>query len=151
MLGEELNGADVTARGLLGDRQFAVVDATTGKVAGGKNPRSWGNFLDFRAGCVEQPQPRIESARRPLDASRWDNSDQRPARVPADPVRSSGPLRGGAAAQILFMDRDDILNLLFVTNLPLPRAAWPEEGSIDVSDPSILMIDVAPLELWLTH
>jgi len=57
MLGEELNAVEVTARGLLGDRQFAVVDAATGKVAGAKNPRKWGNFLDFRAAYVEPPQP----------------------------------------------------------------------------------------------
>ena len=56
MLGEELNAAEVTGRGLLGDRQFAVVDAATGKVAGAKNPRKWGNFLDFRAAYVEPPQ-----------------------------------------------------------------------------------------------
>ena len=29
-------------------------------------------------------------------------------------------------SQILFMDRDDILNLYVVTNLPLPGGAWPE-------------------------
>jgi uncharacterized protein YcbX len=57
MLGEELNAAEVTGRGLLGDRQFAVVDPATGKVAGAKNPRKWGNFLDFRATYIEPPQP----------------------------------------------------------------------------------------------
>jgi uncharacterized protein len=57
MLGEELNAVEVTARGLLGDRRFAVVDAATGKVAGAKNPRKWGNFLDFRAAYVEPPEP----------------------------------------------------------------------------------------------
>jgi hypothetical protein len=56
MMGEELNAADVTDRGLVGDRQFAVVDASTGKVAGAKNPRKWGNFFDFRAAYVEPPE-----------------------------------------------------------------------------------------------
>src|SRR5207248_6123600 len=56
MMGEELNAAEVTDRGLLGDRQFAVVDASTGKVAGAKNPRKWGNFFDFRAAYVEPPE-----------------------------------------------------------------------------------------------
>src|SRR5437762_8528893 len=56
MMGEEVNAADVTERGLVGDRQFAVVDATTGKVAGAKNPRKWGNFFDFRAAYVRQPK-----------------------------------------------------------------------------------------------
>jgi len=56
MMGEELNATEVTERGLVGDRQFAVVDASTGKVAGAKNPRKWGSFFDFRAAYVEPPQ-----------------------------------------------------------------------------------------------
>jgi uncharacterized protein len=53
MMGEELNAPEVTDRGLLGDRAFAVVDASTGKVAGAKNPRKWGNVFDYRAAYVE--------------------------------------------------------------------------------------------------
>src|SRR2546428_7268722 len=56
MMGEELNAAEVMERGLVGDRQFAVLDASTGKVAGAKNPRKWGNFFDFRAAYVEPPE-----------------------------------------------------------------------------------------------
>src|SRR6059036_2158404 len=56
MMGEEVNAAEVTDRGLVGDRQFAVVDASTGKVAGAKHPRKWGNFFDFRAAYVEPPE-----------------------------------------------------------------------------------------------
>jgi uncharacterized protein len=56
MMGEELNSAEVGDRGLVGDRRFAVVDASTGKVAGAKNPRKWGNFFDFRAAYVEPPK-----------------------------------------------------------------------------------------------
>jgi uncharacterized protein YcbX len=56
MMGEELNSSEVTDHGLLGDRQFAVVDRATGKVGGAKNPRKWGNFFDFRAGYAETPK-----------------------------------------------------------------------------------------------
>jgi uncharacterized protein YcbX len=56
MMGEELNSCQVTDRGLLGDRQFAVVDRSTGKVGGAKNPRKWGNFFDFRAAYAEPPK-----------------------------------------------------------------------------------------------
>jgi MOSC domain-containing protein len=56
MMGEELNSSEVTDRGLLGDRQFAVVDSATGKVGGAKNPRKWGNFFDFRAAYAEAPK-----------------------------------------------------------------------------------------------
>jgi uncharacterized protein len=56
MMGEELNSSEITDRGLLGDRQFAVVDRATGKVGGAKNPRKWGNFFDYRASYVEPPK-----------------------------------------------------------------------------------------------
>jgi MOSC domain-containing protein len=56
MMGEEVNASDVTERGLLGDRRFALRDRETGKVVGAKNPRKWGNFFDFRAAFVESPQ-----------------------------------------------------------------------------------------------
>jgi len=58
MLGEALEAADVTERGLLGDRQFAVVDPSTGKVAGAKNPTKWGTFFAFRACYAEPPRAR---------------------------------------------------------------------------------------------
>jgi uncharacterized protein YcbX len=56
MMGEELNSCEVTDRGLLGDRQFAVADRATGKIGGAKNPRKWGNFFDFRAAYAEPPK-----------------------------------------------------------------------------------------------
>ena len=53
MIGEELNAAEITARGLAGDRSYALVDASDGKVATAKNPRRWPNLFDFRAVLVE--------------------------------------------------------------------------------------------------
>jgi uncharacterized protein YcbX len=63
MMGEELNACDVTDRGLLGDRQFAVVDRATGKVGGAKNPRKWGDFFGFRAAYPEPPQAGVRAPR----------------------------------------------------------------------------------------
>jgi uncharacterized protein YcbX len=57
MQGEELNAAEVTPTGLLGDRRFAVVDPLTGKVAGAKNPRKWPGFFYFRAAYTAPPLP----------------------------------------------------------------------------------------------
>src|SRR2546422_7736496 len=56
MMGEELNSSEVTQRGLLGDRAYALVDAETGKVASAKNPRKWPRLFDFRATFVEPPR-----------------------------------------------------------------------------------------------
>jgi uncharacterized protein YcbX len=58
MMGEELNAAEVTERGLLGDRTYALVDSSDAKVATAKNPRKWPNLLDFRATFLEPPRSR---------------------------------------------------------------------------------------------
>jgi len=49
MMGEELNAAEVTERGLRGDRAYALVDCADGKVVTAKNPRKWPHLFDFRA------------------------------------------------------------------------------------------------------
>ncbi|MEX0626939.1 MAG: MOSC domain-containing protein [Chloroflexota bacterium] len=55
MMGEELNAADLTERGIHGDRAYALIDSETGKVASAKNPRKWPNLFDHRASFVEPP------------------------------------------------------------------------------------------------
>src|SRR5919201_402471 len=56
MMGEELNAAEVSPRGLLGDRAYALVDSSDGKVASAKNPRKWPQLFDFRATFVDTPR-----------------------------------------------------------------------------------------------
>lgn len=53
MMGEELNAADLTERGVLGDRAYALIDVETGKVASAKHPRKWPNLFQFRASYAE--------------------------------------------------------------------------------------------------
>ena len=55
MMGEELNATEITDRGTLGDRAYALVDPTNGKVVSAKNPRKWGNLFSFRARFSEPP------------------------------------------------------------------------------------------------
>ena len=55
MMGEEMNAADITERGLLGDRAYALVDSATGKVASAKHPRKWGRLFDCRAAFAAPP------------------------------------------------------------------------------------------------
>lgn len=57
MMGEELNSAEVTDRGVLGDRAYALVDPTNGKVASVKNPQKWAKLFDCRAAFLEPPHP----------------------------------------------------------------------------------------------
>lgn len=58
MMGEELNAAEVTDRGLLGDRAYALRDPSNGKVVSAKNPRKWAKLIDFRAAFAESPRAR---------------------------------------------------------------------------------------------
>jgi uncharacterized protein YcbX len=57
MMGEELNAAAVTRQGFLGDRAYALVDSSNGKVASAKNPRKWSMLFDFRATFITPPRP----------------------------------------------------------------------------------------------
>src|ERR671925_2136784 len=53
MMGEELNATEITQRGLLGDRAYALVDSSDGKAATAKNPRKWPRLFDFSAAFIE--------------------------------------------------------------------------------------------------
>jgi len=56
MLGEELQATHVTDGGLLGDREYAVMDQATGKVGSAKYPRKWGALLGCHASFLEPPR-----------------------------------------------------------------------------------------------
>src|SRR5260370_16625025 len=53
MMGEERTATEITQRGLLGDRAYALVDSSDGKVATAKNPRKWPRLFEFHASFTE--------------------------------------------------------------------------------------------------
>lgn len=55
MLGESLTEADVTTKGVLGDRTYALWDTQTQRVASAKNPHKWARLLESRASFRERP------------------------------------------------------------------------------------------------
>jgi uncharacterized protein YcbX len=57
MLGEELDSADLTEAGVIGDRAYAIVDKQTGKVASAKHSKLWPDLLKCRAAYVQSPRP----------------------------------------------------------------------------------------------
>ena len=57
MLGEELDAADLSEGGIVGDRAYAIRDRETGKVASAKHPKLWPDLLACRAAFVEPPRP----------------------------------------------------------------------------------------------
>jgi MOSC domain-containing protein len=146
MMGEELNSSDITDRGLLGDRRFAVVDRTTGKVGGAKNPRKWGNFFDFRAAYAEPPRAAAAMA----------------------PVRITLP--DGTGVMTGQADLDQILSEAFGRDVTLEEARsgdksqgataeeyWPDMGGLDYRDtvtdfemPAGTFFDIAVVHLLTT-
>ena len=70
MLGEELDQADLSEGGMVGDRAYAVMDKETGKVASAKHPKVWPDLLACRAAFVEPPRPG-----EPLPPARIDLAD----------------------------------------------------------------------------
>ncbi len=56
MMGEELYATEVTARGLTGDRAYALIDGSDGKVVTAKNPRKWPDMFYLRAALAAAPE-----------------------------------------------------------------------------------------------
>jgi uncharacterized protein len=78
MMGEELNAAEITKGGLLGDRAYALTDTSDGKVASAKNPRKWPQLFDFRAALADAPATgvKVPPVRITLPDGTIVNSDQ---------------------------------------------------------------------------
>ncbi|MEY2420322.1 MAG: uncharacterized protein QOI95_389 [Acidimicrobiaceae bacterium] len=57
MLGERRERAHVAATGVVGDRAYAVIDRSDGKVASAKNPRKWRALLSCHAEFIDEPDP----------------------------------------------------------------------------------------------
>jgi uncharacterized protein len=53
MLGEELQEAKLTDRGVSGDRAYALVDDETGNVVSVKRPKVWGRMFEIRATTID--------------------------------------------------------------------------------------------------
>jgi uncharacterized protein YcbX len=57
MMGEEVNSGYLNPNGLLGDRSYALIDTSTGKIASAKNPSKWPNMFQYRANFTKAPAP----------------------------------------------------------------------------------------------
>src|SRR6185437_14448743 len=57
MQGERLDRAQITDRGVLGDRVLAVIDPGDGRVASAKQPRKWADLLTCHAAFTQPPSP----------------------------------------------------------------------------------------------
>ncbi len=57
MLGEKIDEAAVTTRGLVGDRGYALIETGTGKVVSAKNVKAYPEMFACRAAYVAAPKP----------------------------------------------------------------------------------------------
>ena len=55
MQGEAVESFRIVERGVVGDRAWALVDESDGKVVSAKNPRKWEKVLDVSASFVDEP------------------------------------------------------------------------------------------------
>ncbi len=99
MLGEELEAAELSEGGIVGDRAYAIRDRETGKVASAKHPKLWPDLLACRAAFVEPPRPGDEVP---------------PARV---------ELADGSSVVSDAADVDAVLSRFFGRDVELARAA----------------------------
>jgi uncharacterized protein YcbX len=131
MMGEELDVAEVTEHGLLGDRAYALVDAETGKVASAKNPRRWPNLFDFRATFLELPRdpsslPPVRITFPDGDSLSTDAGDVelRLSAAVGRPVRLARQSTAGAKAEGYWPDYEWLAQRDEVFDFPLPPGTF---------------------------
>jgi uncharacterized protein YcbX len=131
MMGEELNATEVTERGLLGDRAYALVDGSDGKVATAKNPRKWPQLFDFRATFVEPPRPaaKVPPVRIALPDGTTITSDQGDLnRILSNALNREVTLgaaqRGAVHAEEYWPDMEGLDHRDTVTDFTLPEATF---------------------------
>ncbi len=131
MMGEELNAAEVTERGLLGDRAYALVDNSDGKAATAKNPRKWPRLFDFRAAFVEPPRAawEVPAVRITLPDGTTVTSDQENLdRILSEALNRGVTLaparRGEVNAEEYWPDMDGLDHRDTVTDFTLPEGTF---------------------------
>jgi len=145
MQGERLQQAELTGRGLVGDRAYGLIDLATGKAASGKSQNEFPGLMGFKARFVGEPQAgdepppvRIEfpdgssvssdsgEADRALSA--WFKREVKLARtrpVQPSPRRSKINIEGLVAADSLF----DAFPLSLITTSTLYKCCELQPGS----------------------
>ncbi|HKZ77420.1 MAG TPA: MOSC N-terminal beta barrel domain-containing protein [Pyrinomonadaceae bacterium] len=118
MKGEQLSVAELTPRGLVGDRGYALIEADTGKVVSAKSVKLFPDMFGCRAAFVKPPQLGRE----------------------LPPVRIDLP--SGTSVTSDSNDVDRILSAYFRRDVTLARAA-PDDFTIDMYHPDLGDLDPA--------
>ena len=139
MMGEELNASEVTDRGLLGDRAYAVVDKSDGKAASAKNPAKWPHLFDFRASFVE-PE-RLAAKTTPIRivlpdgrtvTSDQDDLDQTLSKAFDREVTLRSAQRGAIDAEAYWPDMEGLDHRDTITDFTLPEGTFFDAAMVHV-------------------
>jgi uncharacterized protein YcbX len=118
MRGVQLQEMDVTERGVLGDRAYALIDRDTGKVVSAKSVKLFPDLFECTAAFVEPPR--------------------RDRTMPAVLIR----LPNGTSVRSDSSDVDHVLSAYFKRNITLARNA-PNDFTIDQYHPDVEGADPA--------
>ena len=131
MMGEELNATEVTERGLLGDRAYALIESSDGKVATAKNPRKWPRLFDFRATFIEParaaakiPPVRIALPDGTAVTSNQDDLNQILSKALNREVTLRAARGGAVNAEEYWPDMDGLDHRDTVTDFTLPEGTF---------------------------
>jgi uncharacterized protein YcbX len=141
MAGEALDACEVTERGLLGDRGYALVDEAAGVIGSAKNPRAWPDLMAYRAAFAEPPRRGGEPP--PVRITLPDG------RVVAGGDRAAEELSVALGRRVALSARPP--------ERPVLQQFWPDldgtagaERVTDEAMPPGTFFDVAPVNLLLT-
>ena len=131
MMGEELNATEVTERGLLGDRAYALIESSDGKVATAKNPRKWPRLFDFSATFIEParaaakiPPVRIALPDGTAVTSNQDDLNQILSKALNREVTLRAARGGAVNAEEYWPDMDGLDHRDTVTDFTLPEGTF---------------------------
>jgi uncharacterized protein YcbX len=155
MMGEELQAAALTEYGLLGDRAYALIDGTDGKVVTAKNPGKWPKLFGFRATFIGQPAS--SAAHQPVRITLPDGTMVTSSARDCDQILSKALNR---AVTLATADRGRVSGM----NASLPAAwtgkaeeYWPDMDGLDHRDtvtdftlPTGTFFDCATIHLLTT-
>ena len=118
MRGEQIERAELSGRGIAGDRAYALIDADTGKVVSAKSVKLFPGMLNCRATFVEPP---------------GSGSEPPPVRI---------LLPDGVTVTSDSSDLERVLSEHFQRNVTLARSA-PNDFTIDMYHPDVEDLDPA--------
>jgi uncharacterized protein YcbX len=139
-----LNETELTERGLLGDRAYALRDKSDGKIATAKNPRKWPNLFDFSATLLGVPSAgeKLPAAcitlpdGTTLDTRRTDASSMLSAALKRDValerIDLSSPAPSKETSEEYWLDMEGLEHRDTVTDFNLPEGTFFDTATVHI-------------------